>query len=89
MRRRRIGRRLLAGALALSAMGACGAKRPGAVATVPAVRALPCHGSAGLVAWKPDGQPDQPMLDRWCASVGAPVIEVVDHPPAQIRRHAA
>ena len=92
MRRKRPGSRtttsgLIAAALAVMAMSACGAAtRPGPITTVPAVRSFPCHGPAGRVVWRPDGQPDQPRLDRWCGSVGAPIVSVVDHPPAQVRR---
>jgi endonuclease/exonuclease/phosphatase family metal-dependent hydrolase len=92
MRDDRSGRRARAGsviaaALTAIALSACGATtRPGAVTTVPAARVLPCHGPAGLVAWKPDGDPDQTALDRWCGSVGAPVVDVAEQSPAQIRR---
>jgi endonuclease/exonuclease/phosphatase family metal-dependent hydrolase len=80
-------RRLVAVALVAMAMSACGAAtRPGAVTTVPAARSLPCHGPAGLVVWQPDGQQDQPMLDRWCHSVGPPVVDVAQASPAQVRR---
>jgi endonuclease/exonuclease/phosphatase family metal-dependent hydrolase len=78
---------LIAAALAAIALSACGATtRPIAVTTVPAVRSLPCHGPAGRVVWRPDGQPDQPTLDRWCGSVGAPIVNVADQAPAQVRR---
>jgi endonuclease/exonuclease/phosphatase family metal-dependent hydrolase len=88
---RRVGHRrthgLIAAALALSAVSACGVRaRPGSVATVPAVRSLPCHGPPGVVVWRPDGQADQTELDLWCRSVGAPVVRVAEQPPAQIRR---
>lgn len=92
MRRdRRSGRgrgcRLIAAGLAAIVIGGCGAgTRPAAVTIVPAVRSLPCHGPAGLIAWQPQGQQRQPTLDRWCQSVGTPVVHVADPLPAQVRR---
>ena len=80
-------RGLIGAALAAIAMSGCGAStRPGAVVTVPATRSLACHGPTGLVAWKPDGQHDQPTLDRWCASVGPPVVDVAEPSAAHVRR---
>ncbi len=74
-------------ALAAVVVSGCGAAtRPGAVVTVPAERSLPCHGPAGLVAWKPDRQQDQPTLDRWCGSVGPPVVDVAEPSAAHVRR---
>ena len=80
-------RGLIAAALAAFVMSACGAAtRPGAVTMVPADRSLACHGPAGLVVWTPEGREDQSRLDRWCASVGAPVVTAAHQPPAQVRR---
>jgi endonuclease/exonuclease/phosphatase family metal-dependent hydrolase len=78
---------VVAAALAAIATSACGtATRRGAVTAVPATRSLACHGPAGLVVWKPEGQQDQSRLDRWCDSVGAPVVSAADQAPAQVRR---
>ncbi len=80
-------RALIAAALAAVAMSACGAtSRPRSVTSAPAVRSLPCHGPAGLVAWTPNGRFNQATLDRWCDSVGGPVVTVADRSPAQVRR---